>query len=372
MGIQNNTVRLFILLACFLSILISPCSCSSSAATAVLRIQASSRVILASRQGSNYSQTNNVNCRRAAQKASSLQLSMVSDVGRTSATTSGSLLLLSLIRGGAKNNKKKAGGRSANLFSATGQKKVGAAKQEKKSAVSETFEKYKAILPLTRVYISLVGICTLAGLVLGDEVTMALLSLDPTQVLYGWQLWRPITAATFLGPPSISWLMSAYYLFEYGSSLERAYGTAQHVIFLVCQIVTLSILSSFFGIPFFANSVITAMLHVLSRSMPNEKVKWLIFTVPYWALPYGLMASDVLQQQGNLSAAMPHVLGILSGHFYFFHKFIWPKKQDDKSEADWLVPPQFLIDSFNPNFRSKKEKEKIKGRQKGKGRKLGR
>merc|ERR1719350_2786803 len=115
--------------------------------------------------------------------------------------------------------------------------------------------------------------------------------------------------------------MCTYYLFEYGSSLERAFGTAQHFIFLLGQVFLLSFWCSLLGVPFFANSIVTAMLHVLSRSMPNQQVKWLIFTVPYWTLPYGLLCSDVLQS-GNVMAAMPHILGIITGHFYFFHKYV--------------------------------------------------
>merc|ERR1712127_40005 len=103
------------------------------------------------------------------------------------------------------------------------------------------------------------------------------------------------------------------------------------------QVGILSMTSILFGQPFFAQSVITSMLHVLSRSMPNQKVKWLIFTVPYWTLPYGLMASDVLQA-GNAGAALPHVMGILSGHLYFFHKNVWPRVGGE----DWLHPPGFL------------------------------
>jgi len=292
------------------------------------------------------------------------------------------------LRGGASRRKK--GGRTASLYSnssssskssqkkstaktATGKAKVkGSVKEEAKaSAVSDTLTKYKAILPLTRVYITMVGIVTLLGLALGDELSQGLLALDPIRVMYGLELWRPITAACFLGPPSIGWLMNAYYLFEYGSSLERAFGTAQHLLFLGIQITFLSVCSAFFGQPFFAQSVITSMLHVLSRSMPNQKVKWLIFTVPYWTLPYGLMASDVLQA-GNAAAALPHVLGILSGHLYFFHKNVWPKVGGE----DWLYPPEFLrrkLDGTGED--SSKAKESIsnalKARKKGRGRKLG-
>lgn len=249
----------------------------------------------------------------------------------------------------------------------------GSVKEEtKKSAVSDTLTKYKSILPLTRIYITMVGIVTLLGLALGEEMAQGLLALDPIRVMYGLELWRPITAACFLGPPSIGWLMNAYYLFEYGSNLERAFGTAQHLLFLSLMIAFLSVCSAFFGQPFFAQSVITSMLHVLSRSMPNQKVKWLIFTVPYWTLPYGLMASDVLQA-GNAAAALPHVLGILSGHVYFFHKNIWPKLGGE----DWLNPPEFLRRRLDADYGGDASKSKesvnaaLKARKKGKGKKLG-
>ena len=300
------------------------------------------------------------------------ELGVPSRPGNTLSITSQSLRDL---RGGAK-PKTKTKSRTGSLTkkssnkTATGKKKVGAAEKEKKSALSDTLSKYKKILPLTRVHITLVGIATLLGLILGEELTQGLLALDPIRVLYGLQLWRPLSAAAFLGPPSIGWLMNGYYLFEYGSSLERAYGSAQHFIFLMSQICLLSIFSSVTGMPFFADSLITAMLHVLSRAMPHQKVKWLIFTVPYWSLPYGLMATDVLQAQSAM-AALPHIIGILSGHFYHFHKFVWPKLGGD----DWLVPPNFIVKRLDPDARAEQAKENVskalKNRKRKSGRKLG-
>jgi len=279
------------------------------------------------------------------------------------------------LRGGAR---KKKGGRTATLYSnkdktVTGKQKVkGSRKEEKKkSAVSDTFtNKYKSMLPLTRTYITMVGVVTLLGLVLGEELAQGLLALDPIRVIYGLELWRPFTAACFLGPPSIGWLMNSYYLFQYGSDLERGFGTSQHFLFLLIQIGLLSVLSAFFGQPFFAQSVITSMLHVLSRAMPTHNVKWLVFTVPYWTLPYGLMASDVLQAK-DIAAALPHILGILSGHVYFFSKNVWPKLEGGE---DWLVAPEFLrsrLDKESYVDTKKSINNALKSRKKGKGRKLG-
>ena len=294
--------------------------------------------------------------------------------------------LLELRGGASPSSRKKKGGRTASpgdgppgARTATGKQKVrGSAKDDasagRKSAVSDTLDKYKSILPLTRAYVTMVGIVTLLGLALGDELSQGLLALDPVRTLRGLELWRPLTAATYLGPPSIGWLMNAYYLFEYGSSLERAFGTAQHLVFLSLQVAFLAACGALLGMPFYASSVITSMLHVLSRSMPNQKVKWLIFTVPYWALPYGLMATDVLQA-GSAAAALPHVLGILSGHLYHFHRTIWPKMEGGE---DWLVAPEFLRRRLDGDYDKGGDggsRESIsialRARKKGRGKKLG-
>lgn len=263
------------------------------------------------------------------------------------------------LRGGASSRKKGTGrtktaslngSSSSAKTTATGKAKVrGHTKtsiDEAPTKQSELLTKYKNILPLTRIYITMVGFTTLLGLLLGDELSQGVLALDPIRTFAGLELWRPFTAATYLGPPSIGWLMNAYYLFEYGSSLERAFGTAQHFIFLLLQITFLTTCATLLGIPFFTSSVITSMLHVLSRAMPNQQVKWLIFTVPYWTLPYGLMASDVLQS-GQASSAVPHILGIVSGHVYHFHKVIWPKM--DKGQ-DWLIAPDFLRSRLDADY----------------------
>jgi membrane associated rhomboid family serine protease len=274
------------------------------------------------------------------------------------------------VRGGAIKKKSRTGSLNKTV---TGKKKVGAAKKaaEKKSSSGNGLSDWYNNIPrLTKIYVNAILICTTVGLIIGEERAQAVLALDPMRLMYGLELWRPFTAASFLGKPSINWLMSGYYLYEYGSSLERAYGAAEYLVFLATQISLLTVFSSLLGIPFFTQSVITGMLHVLSRAMPHQKVKWLVITVPYWTLPYGLMISDCLQAKSP-AAAMPHILGILAGHFYHFNRFVWPKSGGE----DWLRAPDFWVDSLDPNAANKNAaKDSIKKalkRKRGKGKKLG-
>jgi len=278
------------------------------------------------------------------------------------------------LRGGAKKAKGKSASLSKSSKTVTGKKKVGAKQQEEKesSITSSLMQKYKAMLPMTRVYMTMIGICTVVGVLLGEEMAQGVLTLDPMRTLYGGEIWRPLTAASYFGKPSIGALMSAYYLFEYGSTLERAYGSAQFVVFMFLQLTLLTVMSMIFRQPVFGNSMVTAMLHVLSRAMPNQKVRWLVMNVPYWSLPYCTMLADCLQA-GSAAAALPHVLGILSGHCYQFHKFVWPKVGGE----DWLFPPNFLIERLDPNAASNSAAKEslstaLKARKRGKGKKLGR
>lgn len=278
------------------------------------------------------------------------------------------------LRGGAKKARGKTASLSSSSKTVTGKKKVGAREKAEKdtSMATSLVQKYKAILPLTRVYMTMIGICTIVGVLLGEEMAQAVLTLDPMRTLYGGEIWRPITAASYFGKPSIGSLMSAYYLFEYGSTLERAYGPAQFLVFMLVQLTLLSFASMLFRQPIFGNSMVTAMLHVLSRAMPHQKVRWLVMNVPYWSLPYCTMLADCLQAS-SASAALPHILGILSGHFYQFHKFVWPKT----GGKDWLSPPDFLIERMDPNAASKSAakaslSKALKTRKRGKGKKLGR
>lgn len=275
------------------------------------------------------------------------------------------------VRGGARKKKSRTGSLSSKTV--TGKKKVGAKKAaEKKAAAGSALgDWYKQIPRFTKIYVNMIGVCTLLGLVLGEERSQSVLALDPMRLIYGLEFWRPLTAASFLGAPSISWLMSGYYVYEYGSSLEKAYGPAEYLVFLFTQISLLTVFACVLGIPFFTQSVITGMLHVLSRAMPHQKVKWLVITVPYWTLPYGLMVTDVLQAQ-SAAAAIPHILGILVGHFYHFNRFIWPKTGGE----DWLRAPDVLVAKLDPDAATKSAaKESIEKalqkRKRGKGRKLG-
>jgi Derlin-1 len=265
------------------------------------------------------------------------------------------------LRGGA--SKRKA---TATTKTVTGKKKV-SPKQTKgdDSPVGDFMVFLKKVPKFTRYYMcAMVGI-TIMGNVIGEERAHAAFSLDPMRVLLGMELWRPFAAACFLGAPSMNWVLNLYNLFNYGTQLENAFGGAQFLVFMITQLVIISILATVLGQPFIGQAVITGMLHVLARSKPNEQVTWYIMRVPYFSLPYLNALADFFNAQGSFGAMIPHVIGILAGHFYFFHKTLWPAMENGE---DWLVAPEFL--EIIVDGKEKVGGGNVKGKRKG-GRKLG-
>jgi hypothetical protein len=93
-----------------------------------------------------------------------------------------------------------------------GAAKPAKAERPRASLVRKMREGYWQVPVVTRGYMTLLGVVTLLGLVLGPQ----LLVLDARRTVRNLELWRPITAAAFLGPPSLGWLSSAYMLYQNG------------------------------------------------------------------------------------------------------------------------------------------------------------
>jgi len=300
--------------------------------------------------------------------SSSIQKNNVSLLVSQRTASSSSYDALLALRGGA--SKKK--GKTART--ASGKKKVGADKAAKRaeSGPSKSITKLYTDTPLlTRIFITAILGSTILGYILGEENTQAFLALDPIRTIKGFEIWRPFTSASYLGPISMTWIISLYNLYTYGTRIETHYNRSNFLVFLVTQIVMLSFLSMLIGSPFFASAMIAAMLFVFSRIDPDGQTNWLVTRVPNWSLPYLMMVSDSAQAQ-SLSAAVPHIIGILSGHFFYFHREIWPKVGGEA----WLEAPDVVVSMIDPDSKSKTGKDAIakalKARKKGKGKKLGR
>lgn len=76
-------------------------------------------------------------------------------------------------------------------------------------------EWYQATPLVTRLHLTASLVLTGLGIIIIDP---AYFLLDPARTITKAQIWRPFTAAAFLGPPSMSWVSNLYFLHQYGTS----------------------------------------------------------------------------------------------------------------------------------------------------------
>ena len=111
----------------------------------------------------------------------------------------------------------------------------------------------------------------------------------------------------------------------YGQGLEREKGSADFLVFLLSQVAVLTILAPLLGMPYTSSALVSAMLWVSCRKNPMQKMQvgFMGVAVEAWLVPFARAALECLQAQSGM-AAIPHVLGFLSGHVYFFGSQIAP------------------------------------------------
>lgn len=123
------------------------------------------------------------------------------------------------------------------------------------------------IKPVTRVYLLLTMFCTVihvTGLPAPDYF-----ALDISRF---YQIWRPFTSVSYLGPPSMSMANSLFFLLRYGQKLENENGTGPFAWFLMTQTLMLTVLGYLLGFPFQAQAMISAIIYVCSRVNAMEKM----------------------------------------------------------------------------------------------------
>ncbi len=240
--------------------------------------------------------------------------------------------------------------------------------------LSPVWRAYKQVPVVTRMYLSAVLLCSVVDVASGQLLDAAkTFSLDWKKTLFGLELWRPLTSATYLGPVSIHWATSIYFLIVHGVMLENNYGSASQVMLTLASLMVLVLLGGLMGFLFVSTSLISSFIYVSSRVDPMAIIPFKFdIKLHSWTLPYALLILDCLEAQST-SAALPHVIGILSGHFYHFFSEIYPKM----GGKPWLEPPGWLsrrLDSrqINPMKESniQSQKNPRKSTRVGKGHKL--
>lgn len=192
---------------------------------------------------------------------------------------------------------------------------------DKKKSGNSISNSLSNITPTTRTW--LLGCLVMAALTMAG-VPEELFLFEWRRTFLNGQLWRPFTSACHLGKVDMGMASQVFFLVSYGQEMERQDGPAQHGMFLMVQTLLLMVLSALTGFPSLARSLITASIYCCSRRQPMRPMEVQFgVRIEYWLLPYVNMVIDCLQAQ-SAAGAVPHVLGIATGHVYHFFSVVWP------------------------------------------------
>lgn len=184
-------------------------------------------------------------------------------------------------------------------------------------------EWWKSVPPVTRSYIFLSVLTT--GAVALEVITPLKLYLNWALVLRNGQVWRVFTNFLFFGSFSLDFLFHMFFLYRYCKMLETNSfrgRTADFLYMLMFGASLLVIVSPLSTVDFLGPSLTFMMVYVWGRRNSRQAVNFLgivSFSAPYlpWVL---LLFSFVLGSNPTMD-----LLGILSGHIYYFLADVYPQ-----------------------------------------------
>jgi hypothetical protein len=170
---------------------------------------------------------------------------------------------------------------------------------------------YTSIPPATRSWFSLcLGFAALHQVgVLGPETV----ALDRHALARG-QLWRPFTAASFMGGLSGQLIQKLYYLVAYSRSLEGVVGFGGFVRALASCTAMLTMLANTLGWPFLADGLIAAVTILAAQQTPDAVVNMYGVQLPMGIMPIAQMLLSYLFTQ---QIPWMDIAGSLVGYLHY-------------------------------------------------------
>ncbi|OWA51512.1 Derlin-1 [Hypsibius exemplaris] len=176
------------------------------------------------------------------------------------------------------------------------------------------------------------------------------LILDAALTIFGFQLWRPITALFYfpISPRTgFHYLMNLYFLYNYSSQLESGHfigRTADFLFMLVFNWLCLVLIGLAADIPLLMDPMVLSVLYVWCQLNRDLIVSfWFGTRFKALYLPWVLFGFNFILGSGGVM----DLVGILVGHLYYFLAFKYPQ---DFGGPTLLKTPDFFF-RFFPNTR---------------------
>lgn len=199
---------------------------------------------------------------------------------------------------------------------------------------------YKGLPPLTRIGLTTFFVVT---------VLVQLEILDPMLIFLNWplvinklQVWRLLTSVAFFGKFSFQFLFQMYFFSSFSSKLERNEIFNQpgdYLFFLLTQILLLDVISLVLawpvGFPSLGPSLVFAILYYWSRREPYAMLNFFSFNIKGYQFPFALVFFQLLIG----GSIWVDLLGLASGHIYYFLKEVVPQEYGKTI----ISTPSFLV-----------------------------
>ena len=163
------------------------------------------------------------------------------------------------------------------------------------SAVQAVCRAYTGIPVLTRSWLTL--ILALSGLNQVGVLAPEAIQLDAHAIAKRMQLWRLLTATSFMGGLGPQLLQKLYYLVQFGRGLEGALGFGEFARTLASCSAMLGIIFNVLGWPFLADGLVMAVTVLLCQQNPTAQMNMYGLNIPMAYMPFAQMVMSYFFSQ---------------------------------------------------------------------------
>ena len=180
------------------------------------------------------------------------------------------------------------------------------------SIVQKAQNIYFGVPLATRSWLSLIIAC--ASLNQVGILPPEALAIDAQATVGRLQLWRPLTAASFMGGLGMQLVQKLYYMVQFGSGLERTLGVGEYLRILASCTAALCIVCNLLGWQFMGDGLIMAITVLTCMQTPDQQMSLYMITIPCSYFPFAQLCMSYLFTQ---QIPWQDIVGALIGYLHY-------------------------------------------------------
>lgn len=189
---------------------------------------------------------------------------------------------------------------------------------------------FQAVPPITRIYMSLIAVMTLATHL--DIISPFNIFFSSSLILKHGEYWRILTSFLYLGSPGFDWLLHVYFLAKYCEQLEGQFRnrlfyfnirTADFLWMLIFFCFGITVGAFFVSVTFLSQSLVFSLTYIWSRRNPDMQMGLFgIINFKATYLCWVLLGFSFIVHQ-----IIPYgdLLGLVVAHIYYYFDQVYPR-----------------------------------------------